>query len=191
MALRITGILCFIHYPAFYEIESTAFRILDLFPSSGHGTKMPILLGPLERLGWRDCSQKNRTGRPCSRFHILLWSFTWLPDNVRRFRPELGRQKSLLLYHDNASSHTSFSPGNFWPNEYYCCPHPSHSPDMAPSTFLCFPPYWNNWGDRGIIAGGAAHPQETQLAGCISKWQKGWEQCIRVDGDYLGRDVVQ
>jgi hypothetical protein len=34
---------------------------------------------------------------------------------VRRLRPELWRQKNWLLHHDNAPSHTSFSPENFLP----------------------------------------------------------------------------
>jgi hypothetical protein len=36
-----------------------------------------------------------------------------LYENVRRLRPELWREKNWLLHHDNAPSHTSFSPGNF------------------------------------------------------------------------------
>jgi hypothetical protein len=31
------------------EVENTAFRKLDLFPSSGEGRLTPTLLGPLER----------------------------------------------------------------------------------------------------------------------------------------------
>jgi hypothetical protein len=30
------------------------------------------------------------------------------------------------------------------------------------------PPFWNNWGDRGRIAGGTEHPHRTPLVACIS-----------------------
>jgi hypothetical protein len=30
------------------------------------------------------------------------------------------------------------------------------------------PPFWHNWGDRGIIAEDAEHPRRTRLLGCIS-----------------------
>jgi hypothetical protein len=36
-------------------------------------------------------------------------------ENVRRFLPELSRQKNWLLHLDNARQTLHFSPGNFWP----------------------------------------------------------------------------
>jgi hypothetical protein len=44
--LKNTGILDFLHRPAFWRTENTTFRKLDLFPSSGPQT--PTLLGLLE-----------------------------------------------------------------------------------------------------------------------------------------------
>jgi hypothetical protein len=36
-----------------------------------------------------------------------------LREDVRGLRPEVWRQNNWLLHHDNAPSHTSFSPGQF------------------------------------------------------------------------------
>jgi hypothetical protein len=36
-----------------------------------------------------------------------------LRENLRRFRPEIWRQKNWLLHHDNAPSHTSFFSRHF------------------------------------------------------------------------------
>jgi hypothetical protein len=49
--LRIFGFMDFVHRPAFYKLENTAFRQLDVFPSSCEegGGKTPTQLGPVER----------------------------------------------------------------------------------------------------------------------------------------------
>jgi hypothetical protein len=54
------------------------------------------------------------------------------PENVRRILLELWRQKTWLLRHENAASHTSFFTGEFWTtNNMNVFPiHP---------TFVCFP----------------------------------------------------
>jgi hypothetical protein len=49
MALRITGVLDFVHRPEFYIPKKGMLWKLDLFPSSGKGRDTPTLLGPLER----------------------------------------------------------------------------------------------------------------------------------------------
>jgi hypothetical protein len=54
-----------------------------------------------------------------------------LGENVRRLRPELWRQKNLLLLNDNAPSHTSFFTREFLTKyNMTVAPHP---------TFLCLP----------------------------------------------------
>jgi hypothetical protein len=61
------------------------------------------------------------------------------------------------LHHDNAPSHTSFSPRNIWPKTTWLSP-PTHPTRLTwpPATFLCFP-----------------------------EAQKRWEPCILVQGDYF------
>jgi hypothetical protein len=45
-SIRFTWFLGFVHPPEFYILENTIFQKLVLFPSSGEGKDMPILLGP-------------------------------------------------------------------------------------------------------------------------------------------------
>jgi hypothetical protein len=57
LLVKITGSLDFVHCPEYYIIENTTFRKLDLFPSSGEGREITILLFPLERVNlnhWTD-----------------------------------------------------------------------------------------------------------------------------------------
>jgi hypothetical protein len=83
----------------------------------------------------------------------------WPPENVRRLRPELRWQKNWLLHHDSALSRTSFFTREFLTK---------NNMTVAPLPTLLFsnkterPPFWHNWGDRGIIAGGAEHPHRTR-----------------------------
>jgi hypothetical protein len=104
----------------------------------------------------------------------VLWQFH---ENVQKLRPELWQQKNWLLHHNNnASSHTSFSPGNFLPKTTWLSSssHPTHL-TWSPATFSVsliegkteMPLFWHNWGGWGRTAGGAEHPHRTWLPGSI------------------------
>jgi hypothetical protein len=58
-----------------------------------------------------------------------------LRENVRRFRPELWRQKKRLLHHDNAPSHTSHH-GIAYKKQLDCRP-PTH-PTLLTWPFATF-----------------------------------------------------
>jgi transposase len=58
-------------------------------------------------------------------------------ENVRRFRPEIWREQTWLLQHDNALSHTSVLTQQFLAkNETAVIPHPPYSSDLSPCDFL-------------------------------------------------------
>ena len=62
-----------------------------------------------------------------------------LVDKIKRKRPHL-KKKKILLYDDNATSHTS----NIAQTEkhdfgFESLPHPPYSPDLAPSDYYLFP----------------------------------------------------
>jgi transposase len=60
-----------------------------------------------------------------------------LPENVQRRRPELWQEQTCLLYHDNASFHTSVLTQQFLEKFYMAVnPHPPYSPDLAHCDFL-------------------------------------------------------
>jgi len=79
------------------------------------------------------------TGRTVnSRFDCdILWR---LREKVRRHRPQLWREETWLLYHDNAPSHTSILTHQFLAkNKIAVIPHPPYSPNLAPCDFFLFP----------------------------------------------------
>jgi hypothetical protein len=76
-------------------------------------------------------------------------------ENVRRLLPEIWRERNWLYdFRPLSSLIFSVSP---------CEDKTERSP------------FWHSWG------GGSEYPQTTQLPGCIKKWQKRWERCIRAE----------
>jgi hypothetical protein len=75
--------------------------------------------------------------------------------------PNFGDKKNCLLHHDKAPSHTSF-----FTREVLTKTTRLSSPPTILSVFpiedtIERPPFWQNWGDRGSIAGSAEHPNRT------------------------------
>jgi len=67
----------------------------------------------------------------------VLWR---LREKVRRRRPQLWREQTRLLHHDNTPSHTSILAHRFpVKNKIAVIPHPPYSPDLAPCDFFLFP----------------------------------------------------
>jgi hypothetical protein len=62
-----------------------------------------------------------------------------LRENVRRRRPELRREQTWLLHHDNAPSHTSVLTQQFLAkHKMAVIPNQPYSPGLAPCDFLLF-----------------------------------------------------
>jgi transposase len=63
-----------------------------------------------------------------------------LTENVRRKRPQLWRNNSWFLYHDNAPVHASLLICDFLANtNTTVLPQPPYSPDLAPADIFLFP----------------------------------------------------
>jgi len=63
-----------------------------------------------------------------------------LHEKVRRHRPQLWREQTWLLLHDNAPSHTAVLTQQFLAkNKIAVIPHPPYFPDLAPCDFFLFP----------------------------------------------------
>ena len=63
-----------------------------------------------------------------------------LREKVQRHRPQLWRELTWLLHHDNAPSHTAVLIHQFLvKNKVAVIPHPLYSPDLAPCDFFLFP----------------------------------------------------
>jgi histone-lysine N-methyltransferase SETMAR len=63
-----------------------------------------------------------------------------LIDAVRRKRGELWRDRSLILYHDNAMAHSSLRGSQFLAGkDISAMDHPPYSPDLAPAVLWLYP----------------------------------------------------
>jgi len=63
-----------------------------------------------------------------------------LREKVQRHRPQLWREQTWLLHHDNALAHTAVLTQEFLAaNKIPLIPHPPYSPDLAPCDFFLFP----------------------------------------------------
>jgi len=63
-----------------------------------------------------------------------------LREKVRRHHPQLWREQTWQLHHDNAPSHTSVLTHQFLvKNQIAVIPHLLYSPDLAPCDFFLFP----------------------------------------------------
>ena len=62
-----------------------------------------------------------------------------LRERVRRLRPQLWREQTWLLHHDNAPSHTAVITDKFLAkNKIAVIPHPPYSPDLSPCDIFLF-----------------------------------------------------
>ena len=87
-----------------------------------------------------------------------------LQEAIWRKRPELWKNNSWLLHHDNAPTHSSLLVRDFLAKNNTIMPQPPYSPDLAPCDFFLFPKlkkpmkgrrFVNDWGDKECIAGRA------------------------------------
>ena len=79
------------------------------------------------------------TGQTVNRVYYLE-VLERLREKVRRKRPELFANKSWILHHDNAPSHTALPEREFLATKQITVlEHPAYSPDLAPSDIFLFP----------------------------------------------------
>jgi len=63
-----------------------------------------------------------------------------LRESIRKKRPEVWKENSWILHHDNAPAHTSLLVSSFLAkNNTTIMPQPPYSPDLAPCDFFLFP----------------------------------------------------
>jgi hypothetical protein len=94
-----------------------------------------------------------------------------LRKNVRRKRPQLWRNNSWFLHHDNAPAHASLLIVTFWPTrtQLRFHSHPTHLTRLW-QTFCYFPkwnPLWkdDDWRDYGKFTDGATRDPEVGVPG--------------------------
>lgn len=121
-----------------------------------------------------------------------------LRENVRRKRPELWRENSWFLHHDNAPAHASLQIREFCAkNAMSVLPHPPYSPDLAPCDFFLFPQLKCTLKGRRfqtipeiqentLKELRSFKPEEFQQ--CFSNLRKRWQKCIDKGGEYFEGD---
>lgn len=123
-----------------------------------------------------------------------------LREAIRKKRPELWKDNSWILHHDNAPSHTAHVIRDFFAkNSTHVAPQPPYSPDLAPCDFWLFPklkrPLRGNRFESieeiksESLRALKAIPEDDFLA-CFEDWKKRWHKCIAAGGDYFEGDEI-
>lgn len=121
-----------------------------------------------------------------------------LREKVRRHRPQLWREQTWLLHHDNAPSHTAVLTQQFLAkNKIPVIPHPPYSPDLAPCDFFLFPKMKLKLKGRRFdtITEIQAETQkvlntltEKDFQEAFQKWRRRWDRCLHAGGNYFEGD---
>ena len=121
-----------------------------------------------------------------------------LREKVRRHRPELWREQTWLLHHDNAPAHTALLTQQFLAaNKIPVIPHPPYSPDLAPCDFFLFPKMKLKLKGRRFdtIEEIQAETQkvldtltEKDFQEAFQKWRRRWDRCLHAGGNYFEGD---
>jgi transposase len=118
---------------------------------------------------------------------------------VRRKRPDQWQNNTWLLHHDNAPTHAALLTRRFLTNNNMTeVPHPSYSPDLAPSDFSLFPKLKMKLKGRRFqtVEEIQAESQavlntlgENCFQECFKNWQRCWEHCQASEGNYFEGDA--
>ena len=121
-----------------------------------------------------------------------------LREKVQRHRPQLWREQTWLLHHDNVPSHTSVLTHQFLAkNKIAVIPHPLYSPDLAPCDFFLFPKMKLKLKGRRFdtITEIQAKTQkvlntltEKDFQEAFQKWRRWWDRCLHSGGNYFEGD---
>ena len=123
-----------------------------------------------------------------------------LREAIRKKRPELWKNHSWILHHDNAPAHSSLLVRDFLAKtNTTVMPQPPYSPDLAPSDFFLFPEVKKPMkGHRfstiediktASLKELKAIPQNYYQK-CFNDWKKRWHKCIISNGDYFEGDNI-
>jgi len=116
-----------------------------------------------------------------------------LREKLRRHRPQMWREQTWLLQHDNAPSHTSVLTHQFLAkNKIAVMPHPPYSPDLALWDFFLFPKMKLKLKGRRFhtIDEIQAKSQrvldtltEKDFQEAFQKWRRRWDRCLHAGGN--------
>lgn len=123
-----------------------------------------------------------------------------LREAIRKKRPELWRENSWFLHHDNAASHTALVLRDFFAkNSTHIVPQQPYSPDLAPFDFWLFsklkrPLRGHRFESIDEIKSNSLRElkaiPEIDFNNCFEDWKKRWQKCILSEGDYFEGDEI-
>ena len=114
---------------------------------------------------------------------------------IRKKRPELWKNNSWLLHHDNAPAHSSLLVRNFLVKNYtVIMPQPPFSPDLAPCDFFLFPRLKRPMEGRRFATIEEIKTEslrdlkdipKSAYHKCFQDYKKRWHKCLISEGDYF------
>lgn len=120
-----------------------------------------------------------------------------LREAIRKKRPELWKDNSWFLHHDNTPSHTALVlRDHFAKNSTHIVPQP---PDLASCDFWLFPKLkrplrghrFNSIEEIQAESKKALKAiPEIDFNNCFEDWKKRWHKCIVSEGDYFEGDEI-
>ena len=127
-----------------------------------------------------------------------------LREAIREKRPELWKNNSWLLHHDNAPAHSSLLVHNFFiKNNTVIMPQPPYSLDLAPCDFFLFPRFKRPMKGRRFATFEEIKPEslrepyqkeaipKSAYQKCFEDWKKRWHKCIISEGDCFEGDNIE
>ncbi|KMQ87532.1 mariner mos1 transposase [Lasius niger] len=123
-----------------------------------------------------------------------------LRENIRRKRPDLWKDNSWILHHDNAPSHKAIIVQEFLAkNTTNVIDQAPYSPDMAPCDFFLFPKLKLPLRGRRFESIDAIKENSQKVLKlipqsayekCMEDWVNRWHSCIALDGAYFEGDKI-
>ena len=125
---------------------------------------------------------------------------TTLHERVRRRRPDMWKNTSWILHHDNAQAHNALSVKRYLAkNNIPVMGHPPYTPDLAPCDFYLFPKIKYALKGTRFDSVDAVKAKATQLLNsiaqydlqyCFQQWKIRMERFRDRGGDYIeGYDI--
>ena len=121
-------------------------------------------------------------------------------ERVRRRRPDMWKNATWILHHEDAPAHNALSVKRFLAkNNIPVTEHPPYSPDLAPCDFFLFPKIKSALKGTRFESVDTVKAKATQLLNSLTQddlqhWFQQWkirmERCRDRGGDYIEGDNI-
>ena len=142
-----------------------------------------------------DCMPEGQTVNQVYYKNVL----TTLRERFRRRRPDMWKNASWILHHDNAPAHNALSVKRYLAKNIPVMEYPPYPPDLAPCDFFLFPKIKSALKRTRFGSVNAVKAKATQhlnsitqddVHHCFQQWQIRMERCRDWGGDYIEGDSI-